>query len=110
MKKLVILAMALVLTAALFAACGCTNTGSGNASTPTGMTDPMPTVATTQPTTRPTIRPTQPSTQTESTGPMQSDATVPSGTTGESGTLQETRGASGTVQGRERGVMPHGGR
>ena len=112
MKKIIILALTLVLTAALFAGCGCTNTGAGNASTPTGMTETMPTIATTEPTTRPTTRPTQPSSvptteATEESG-MGSD---PTATTGENTIPRENTGTGGgTVEGRARGIVPHGGR
>ena len=112
MKRITILALTLVLTAALFAGCGCTNSNAGNASTPTGMTEPMSTSAATEPSTRPTTRPTQPSSQptteaTEGAG-MGSD---PTGTTGENTVPRETTGTGGgTVEGRAKGIVPHGGR
>ena len=107
MKKFGILAMTLVLTAALFVGCGCTNTKMDNASTPTGMTETMPTIVTTEPTTRPTTIPTVPTTLPDAT--ILPTGSEPTTGTDESG-LQETSGASGTVRGRERGMLPHGGK
>ena len=111
MKKICILALSIVLTAAMFVGCGCTNSEKDDASTPTGMTETMPTIATTEPTTRPTTAPTQATTQPDSgNGALEDNATGASDSTVETGALQETEGASGTVQGRERGIIPHGGR
>lgn len=75
MKHFWILALTFVLTAALFTGCGCTNTKRDDASTPTGMTNPMPTIAPTEATTIPTTQPTRPTTE----------ATIPSGT----GTIED---------------------
>lgn len=63
MKHFWILALTLVLTAALFTGCGCTNTEMDDASTPTGMTGPMPTILPTEATTIPTTYPTRPTTE-----------------------------------------------
>ena len=103
MKKIWILALTLVLTAAMFTGCGCTNTKRDDASTPTGMTAPMqttlpteaPTIPATQ-ATRPTIEETTPT----GNGAME-DATA--GTTG------STDATDGTMEGRIRGVMPGSG-
>ncbi len=114
MKKITILALTLVLTAALFVGCGCTNSNAGNASTPTGMTEPMPTISTTAPTTKPTTMPTQPSTQSDSGNGALEDptgASDPTATTGENTMPRENAGnGGGSVEGRARGVVPHGGR
>ena len=60
MKKIWILVLTFVLTAAMFTGCGCTNSNKNNASTPTGMTEPMQTVLPTQAPTVPTTQPTRP--------------------------------------------------
>lgn len=103
MKKIWILALTLVLTAALFTGCGCTNTNKDDASTPTGMTTPMqttvPTEAPTVPTTQPT-RPTMVETTPTGNGAME-DATAD--TTG------TTDATDSTLESRIRGVMPGSG-
>lgn len=88
MKKLFLLAMTLVLTAALFAGCGCTNSNKDNTSTPTGMTETMPTIATTAPTTVPTTqatRPTMEETSDTGNGMLEDETTGASDSTEESG-------------------------
>lgn len=114
MKKICILALSLVLTAALFVGCGCTNTEMDDASTPTGMTETMPIATTTPPTTMPTTAPTQPSSQPDSgNGALEDNPTVTpdsTGASGETAAREETGNGGGTVEGRARGVVPHGGR
>ena len=84
MKKLFLLAMTLVLTAAMFTGCGCTNSNKDNTSTPTGMTETMPTIATTVPTTQAT-RPTMEETSGTGNGMLEDETTGASDSTGESG-------------------------
>ena len=109
MKRISILVLSLVLTAALFAGCGCTNTN-GNASTPTGMTEPMPTVATAQPTTRPTTAPTVPATRPDTgNGPLE-DSTTASDAIGGTGTSEETQDNGATARNRDRSMVPNSGR
>ena len=79
MKKILSIVLTLVLTAALFTGCGCTNQNRPEASTPTGMTEPIQTTIPTLPSTAPTTRPTVPTTE-ESTLMTEYPATVP-GTT-----------------------------
>lgn len=103
MKKIWILALTLVLTAALFTGCGCTNTKQDDASTPTGMTTPsmttVPTEAPTVPTTQAT-RPTMEETTPTGNGAME-DAT--GNTTG------STEATDSTLESRVRGAMPGSG-
>lgn len=111
MKKFCILALSLVLTAALFAGCGCTNTNTDNTTTPTVMTEPMPTVATTLPTTRPTVMPTVPTTEADTgNGALEDHSAGNSGTTAESTTPAQSEDANGVVRGRARGVVPNSGK
>ena len=103
MKKFSILALALVLTAALFTGCGCRNNVA-----------PTP-VPTTMPTTQPTVAPTHETTlpATEHLNPS-TDATIDHG----NGPLEETtHGANGTngttategvAEGRARSHVPAG--
>lgn len=63
MKKICCLALTLVLTAALFTGCGCTNRNMGNATTPTAMPTTMPTIAPTEAPTVPTTNETRPATE-----------------------------------------------
>ena len=87
MKKYCILALTIVLTAALFTGCGCTNRNSG-------MTTPTTMLPTTEMTTVPTTVPTQPSTEPSGTngtdetqnhgnGPLVDESTIPSESTTE---------------------------
>ncbi|MGM9550519.1 MAG: hypothetical protein ACI3V5_11845 [Faecousia sp.] len=97
MKKYSILVLVLVLTAALFTGCGCTNQDPGRNTVPTT----MPTVATTE-TTRATSAPT-----TERTEPS-TEATIDHG----NGPL-DNNGTNGstenTVEGRARQNVPNVG-
>ncbi len=95
MKKIWTLALTLVLTAAMFTGCGCTNTNKDDASTPTGMTESMPTILPTEAPTVPTTQATRPTT--EATMPTGNGATEDSsgGVTGSTDTtesMQESRG------------------
>lgn len=96
MKKYSILAVSLVLTAALFAGCGCTNQDPARNTVPTTMPTTMPTTATTEATTAATTEHTAPST----------DATIDHG----NGPLEETNttGATeSTAAGRSRQSTPN---
>lgn len=100
MKKYSIFALTLVLTAALFTGCGCTNQDMEYTSTPTS----MPTIATTAPTTEATTAPTTNAT-TESTadrgnGPLE-DSTQ--NTQSENGTSSTNE----TMEGRSRSMTPN---
>ena len=63
MKKLLILVLTLVLTAALFTGCGCTNQNRPEMTTPTGQPTTMPTMPATMPSTAPTTEATRPTTE-----------------------------------------------
>lgn len=100
MKKIWTLALSLVLTAALFTGCGCTNTEKDDASTPTGMTESVPTTLPTQATTVPTThatRPTMEETTPTGNGAME-DATM--------GTTDSTDSTERTPESRGRSMMP----
>ena len=62
MKKIFCLALTLVLGAALFTGCGCTNTNKPEMTMPTTMPATTPTVPPTRPTTVPTTEATRPTT------------------------------------------------
>lgn len=101
MKKISILALTLVLTAALFTGCGCTNRNQGTVTTPTVMPTVAPTAAPTEHTTVPTTHATEPSTH----------ETIDYG----NGPLEETIGngthaTENTVEGNARTVHPNNGR
>ena len=100
MKKIWILALTFVLTAAMFTGCGCTNSNKNNASTPTGMTEPMQTVPPTQATTMPTTQPTRPTiTETTPTGNgLMEDSATDSTATSDS--------TESTLESRNRSSMP----
>lgn len=93
MKKQILLALVLVLTAALFTGCGCTSQDAQYTTLPTT----MPTMATTAPTTEATTRAT-----TEAT----TEATIDRG----NGPLEETGNTTGTTEetmtGRARRMEP----
>lgn len=104
MKKFWTLILTLVLTAALFTGCGCTNTERDDASTPTGMTQPMQTTQATQPSTAPATQATRPS----------MEETTPTGNGAmEDAPTGSTEGTDGAVEGRARsgqsGGMPGAG-
>ena len=94
MKKFFLIALTLVLTAAMFTACGCTNRNKPEMTTPTGMTEIMPTIATTAPTTVPTTEATRPTPE-ESTptgnGPLEDSTGDPTGTNGGTEPTAENR-------------------
>lgn len=101
MKKAAILTLTIVLTAALFAGCGCTNRNAGATSAPT--TTPtatkMPTVTTeaaTQPTTEHTTVPSTQETVDHGNGPLDT-TTNPTNATTDRATDD---GLEGTAQGR----------
>ena len=100
MKKYCILALTLVLTAALFTGCGCTNRNAGGAtSAPTLMPTTETTVPTTAAATVPTTDSTVPSTHEtidNGNGPVEN---TPNGTDGATGNGNATEG---TVEGRVR--------
>lgn len=99
MKKICCLALSLVLTAAMFTGCGCTNTNRDDASTPTGTPTTMPTIATTEAPTVPTTQATRPTMEeTSDTG----NGLLEDNTTGST----ETTGAA--AEGRSR-MMPGSG-
>lgn len=107
MKKFSILALTLVLTAALFVGCGCTNRNAGS-TVPTTVPTTMPTIAPTEAPTVPTTRDTQPSTREtyDNGNGLPEDPTI--GTTNAAG--EATDDANGAVEGRARGVVPNAGR
>ena len=101
MKKIWILALTFVLTAALFTGCGCTNSNKNNASTPTGMTEPMQTVPPTQATTVPTTQPTRPTiveTTPTGNGILEDSATDSTAASDSTESTLETR-SRGTIPG-----------
>ena len=105
MKKVCILALTLVLTAAMFVGCGCTNQNMDN-TTPSTAPTTMPTIATSEPTV-PTTRDTHPTTQPtydNGNGLLEDDIT------GTTGVPDATSDANGAVEGRARGVVPNSGR
>ena len=94
MKKISILALALILAAAMLTGCGCRNSNPAN-TTPTAMpTRPTP-AATTAPTTAPTTQPTHPSsapTIEDGNGPLPTDMT--NATAGADGNTNDTTGGA----------------
>lgn len=98
MKKYVLFALTLVLTAALFAGCGCTNQDMEYTSTPTS----TPTIATTAPTTQATTRPTTQAT----TAPTIDRGNGPLESTG-GNTAESTTATEGGAQGGARQVLPN---
>lgn len=103
MKKIWTLALTLVLTAALFTGCGCTNTKQDDASTPTGMPTTMPTMPSTEAITVPTTQPTRPTvveTTPTGNGPMEDET---------AGTTDSTE-TTGAQERRSRSMMPGGSR
>ena len=100
MKKIWTLALTLVLTAALFTGCGCTNSNKGNATTPTSLPPTMPTLPPTAPSTVPTTQATFPT----------MEETSPSG----NGMLEDEIGGStnatestSVAEGRARRAVPY---
>lgn len=106
MKRILTIALTLVLTAAMFTGCGCTNTGKGEASTPTSLPTTMPTMPSTQPSTAPTTQATIPTM--EETTPTGNGA-MEDETTGVTGSTDATESTS-VAEGRARGVMPRASR
>ena len=103
MKQIWTLALTLVLTAALFTGCGCTNSNKGNATTPTSLPTTMPTMPT-MPSTTPSTAPT-----TQATIPTMEE-TSPSG----NGMLEDEIGGStnatestSVAEGRARRAVPY---
>ena len=99
MKKLWTLALTLVLTAALFTGCGCTNSNKGNATTPTSLPTTMPTMPSTAPSTVPTTQATVPTTE----------ETSPSGNgmlEDETGTAPDATESTSVAEGRARRAVP----
>lgn len=85
MKKLWTLALTLVLTAALFTGCGCTNTKQDDASTPTSVPTSMPTMPSTEAPTAPTTQATYPTiaeTTPTGNGALEDETTTSTETTG----------------------------
>lgn len=102
MKKYVSLALCLVLTAALFVGCGCTNRNMDETSAPTVLPTNEEVWDTTEPTTRATTQPT--TAPTTDSMPNETDGTIDRG----NGALEDTTGATdGTVEGRARRIMPN---
>ena len=98
MKKLLILALTLVLTAAVFTGCGCTNSNKDAMTTPTGMPTTVPTMPATTPSTAPTTMPTVPSIEETSptgNGAMEDETT---GSTGSTDTTESTSVAEGRAR------------
>jgi len=96
MKKIWTLALALVLTAALFTGCGCTNSNKGDASTPTSLPTTMPSTApSTAPTTQATI-PTMEETSPTGNGMLED----------ETGTVSDATESTSVVEGRARRAVP----
>lgn len=96
MKKYGAFALVLVLTAMLFTGCGCTNQDMEYTSLPTT----LPTAATTAPTretTMPTTAATTEETIDRGNGPLESEST---------GNTESSGETSGTAEGRARSVMP----
>lgn len=100
MKKIGILLLTLVLTAAMFTACGCTRTRQDKATTPTGMTETMPTILPTEATTVPITQPTLPTAvETTPTGNgVMEDTTI--------GTTDATDAAETVPETRARNMLP----
>ena len=83
MKKLFLIVLSLVLTAAMFTGCGCTNRNKPDMTMPTVMPTTAPTAATTAPTAAPTTEMTVPTSEASTptgigTGPMED---MPTGST-----------------------------
>ncbi len=113
MKKIISLALSLVLTGALFAGCGCTNTGKNETTTPTGAPTSAPTtLPTTMPTTAPTTQNTQPSME-ESTptgnGAMEDESTGPESTREAEGRARSITPGSRSNSGANGGSGSSGG-
>jgi len=96
MKKYTILFLVLVLTAAIFTACGCRNTQPMN-TTPTTMPVPtmMPTTEATQESSRATT-PTTRETIEDGNGPLPTNATA--GADGDTSSATETSGLEGAAR------------
>lgn len=100
MKKYGILSLALVLTAALLAGCGCTNQNMAPTTTPTVLPTNEENWASTHATTEATSAPTQASTPSENGAAGTTDATIDHG----NGPLEDntTTATGNTVEGRTR--------
>lgn len=103
MKKFAYLSLALVLTAALFTGCGCTNQNMGR--------DPMPTImptTTTAATTAPTTAPTQATTQMTTEPSNATNGTEATADRG-NGPLEDSTNAATeeSVERRNRSAMPN---
>ena len=101
MKKLFLLALTFVLTAALFTGCGCTNRNKDYETAPTVMPTTLPTMPTTEATTVPTTRATRP-TMEETTGT--GNGMLEDNTTG------STEATNGTPESRRMPGTAHSGR
>ena len=100
MKKICTLVLSLVLTAALFTGCGCTNTRKDSMTTPTIPSTAVPTLPTTAPSTAPTTVPAVPTleeTTPTSNGAMEDEAT---------GSTDATESTS-VAEGRARRAVPY---
>lgn len=101
MKKICCMALTLVLTAALFTGCGCTNRNKGRATTPTELPTTMPTMPTTEATTVPT---------THATTPTHEETTATGNGVLEDETTTATEYTQSGVDGRARSGMNGTGR
>jgi hypothetical protein len=100
MKKLLSLALAIVLTASVFTGCGCTNSNKDSMTTPTAMPTTVPTMPSTAPATMPTTRPTVPTTE-ETTatgnGPLEDETT----------SATDATESTSVAEGRARRAVPY---
>ena len=100
MKKIWTLALTLVLTAALFTGCGCTNSNKGSTTTPTSLPTTMPTMPPTVPSTAPTTQATIPT----------MEETTPTGNgmlEDETGTAPGATESTSVAEGRARRAVPY---
>jgi len=110
MKKLCSLVLTLVLTAALFTGCGCTNSNKDSMTTPTGGPTTMPTIPSTSPSTAPTTQatiPTMEETTPTGNGAMEDETNGSTDSTGSTGSTDTTESTS-VVEGRARRAVPFG--
>ena len=101
MKKILSLALALVLTASVLAGCGCTNKNAGKTSEPTVLPTNEEVWESTAPTTRATTAPTTPSeTHDQGNGPLEDMIPGSTDITGTTGTTEPP------MEGRSRSMIP----
>lgn len=106
MKKYSIFVLVIVLTAALFTGCGCTNRNMDNTSAPTTLPTTEMTLPTTEATTMPAAEPStgMTSAPTENDAAGSTNETVDNG----NGPLEDTDTTEGTAEGRARQTTPNG--